>query len=1758
MTSLSVTEESPALRLARYLKEFVGLRTKIVRDVAEFESVLWFGDMPQEQDCLSGAWIEEIDTNAPWLEVKKQQFEKVPAPPEITLPWADEKALRHATPELPPLLLSIFLPDLEADLDEGEELPIAEHQLADHPEIELEYERYRPSWEAWSAEHRRREAIQIVYAELFHLHTQIRKQGEIVEVVLGLGLLDWRPRLNEKILPIRRHAVVTDVALEFDSANGVIRVAAPGEGARLRIEDDMLEAELRPDRSNYAAVEAQLEELGDSIWDKAQMHTALKSWAGALSADSVWSEGLIPISSSENAPAIGFAPALILRKRTQTGMVRIYDDLIDQLSGDSVDVPPGWSGLLDDVEDTAIYTDRDGDDSLDATRLNDPTEIYFPLPANREQRRIVEAIDRQRGVLVQGPPGTGKSHTIANLMCHLLATGKRVLITAETGRALKVLKDMLPEEIRPLCVSLLGQGGDAFAELNTAVQGITTRQASYSPGAYDDRIAEVDSDLDSARRSLATIDSEIRSLREEETCPHSVGHGDYHGTASAIAERVAKEADEFGWLKLPREASSEPPISRDEALGWLEVCRCYTSEQIADGELKIPASSQLPAPAEFAAVVANEAEASSAMAKIKELQAHPAYAAVNALPTDARETLQSDLKRLEEQRLELGRVEGSWLQDALRESVGGRRARWSTLLELSQEQIEKLEPLIVSLGDRVATIPDGLDARKVRADAGAALSYLSDGGKWKRLGMVTPKQLKGRTYLKLDVLVDGEGASSGEALQAVCDHLDLEFAFSTLQAAWNDVGSPLPTGARRMSLAIVKEQATALDSCSRYAQSCQDLAQQMAGATPPIPEPDWLNEEAPRWLEVIEATFAEDRFGALARTVDSCSEALHGLRDLHNAHSLVRTLLHAVDARDIKSYSEGHAGILAVERMRSDQRKRSRIESLLNDAAPGLVERVASSLDDQAWETRLGAWQEAWSWAVADAWLEKRSDFEYQQQLWAQRHTVDREIGRLLGEAASLRAWVHFFERLSARESSALKSWREAVRIMPKDKRSAKRARLLRAARRCMDACRDAIPVWIMPRYLVAEMIDPAPGRYDLVIVDEASQLGIESLFLFYIAKKMVVVGDDQQISPGVGFVKDEAIVGLQQHYLEGIPYHHLLATGSSLYGNAKIRFSQTLVLREHFRCMPEIIQFSNDLCYAPNGTPLDPLRAYPADRLQPLVLRHVSDGYRVGSTQNAQNPPEADAIVAQIAACVADPRYDGASIGVVSLQGDTQAKLIERKLLETLDAAVIEERRLICGDAYAFQGDERNIIFLSMVAAPGEKRIGTLSSEPARQRFNVAVSRAQDQLWLFHTAQLDVLSDVCMRHRLLSYMLDPSRQTAMETDQEFGSNFERLVFRRITDRGFHVRTQVCVGDPTNHRYRIDLVVEGMQGRLAVECDGDEWHGPDRFDSDMARQRDLERAGWQFARIRGGDYYRNPEKAMKPVWAELERQGIQPGGIDETAAEPPAPMTLEVLKSEETEVIEPELIEPPPATVEAEPAVAEVEAAPDQAATPPAVEVTAVQRPNEETQQNTVPQIQPRGSASELFPATPSALTDSDGRVPYKSYAGEPGSDPRQASRAQVAEGLVRIIEAEGPMLAKRAYDIYLRGCGIRRMGGELKRYMNKALHHAIRKDLVVKEDESRKGGLVYGIVRRKGAPVLILRERGPRAFEEIPPSELQLVAKRLEINGGFDPGSDPHLRAILEYFGLKRLTAQVGTTLLEIMDREYSYVDELIERVGE
>jgi very-short-patch-repair endonuclease len=313
---------------------------------------------------------------------------------------------------------------------------------------------------------------------------------------------------------------------------------------------------------------------------------------------------------------------------------------------------------------------------------------------------------------------------------------------------------------------------------------------------------------------------------------------------------------------------------------------------------------------------------------------------------------------------------------------------------------------------------------------------------------------------------------------------------------------------------------------------------------------------------------------------------------------------------------------------------------------------------------------------------------------------------------------------------------------------------------------------------------------------------------------------------------------------------------------------------------MPEIIEYSSRQFYA--DEPLVPLRPFGGDRLPPLRAVYVPSGVTEGTATRLRNPVEAEAIVAQIEACVADPAYAGKTFGVVVLQGTGQVKLIHSMLLERLEPKEWQDRRLRVGTPPDFQGDERDVVFLSLVIA---ERRQALTGTEWQRRFNVAASRAKDQAWLFHSVGLADMSLADLRHSLLSYVLNPppalgasvlTDVTADEPHPAFGSLIEQQVFLRIRERGYHVTPQVEV----NGRY-VDLVVTGARGRLAVEVDGAHWSGtPEQREADLDRERELKRAGWRFWRVRESEFRYDPDVALGGLWETLERLDIQPYAAD--------------------------------------------------------------------------------------------------------------------------------------------------------------------------------------------------------------------------------------------------------------------------------------
>jgi very-short-patch-repair endonuclease len=275
-------------------------------------------------------------------------------------------------------------------------------------------------------------------------------------------------------------------------------------------------------------------------------------------------------------------------------------------------------------------------------------------------------------------------------------------------------------------------------------------------------------------------------------------------------------------------------------------------------------------------------------------------------------------------------------------------------------------------------------------------------------------------------------------------------------------------------------------------------------------------------------------------------------------------------------------------------------------------------------------------------------------------------------------------------------------------------------------------------------------------------------------------------------------------------------------------------------------------------------------------------------------NEVEAEEIASLVMACLTNEDYilneqgKPTSFGVISLLGDEQALVIENILRMRVSPELFAKHRLLCGNAAQFQGDERDVVFLSMVDGPPDD--GQLSFRDAgpkdlyKKRYNVAVSRARNQLWVVHSIDPAThLKGGDLRRRLIEHARDP--QALMRAMEEQGkrtdSVFEKLVLQRLIRAGYRVHPQWPVG-----ARRIDLVVEGRTKRLAVECDGERWHTPEQLHKDLERQSILERLGWIFVRIRGSVFFRDPDTAMAPVFARLDHIGIEPLGA---ASQPPSP-----------------------------------------------------------------------------------------------------------------------------------------------------------------------------------------------------------------------------------------------------------------------------
>lgn len=1712
-----------AVRLFTFLAQSQQLRTPRIHDLASYATdgaVHWLSEVPEHPAVAIGNGDDDL-----LLAVERLPRLEPPVPGPEWLAWLDEPV---DDPTREPRLRArlraddLLSDDHDPDVDDEPD-PLL---LSDHPEVVDAHRAYLEHWRDWAERDRRDAPVRAAYRDLFATHVAADTRPEELELVVGVGLLTWKP---ERHAAVRRHLLTTAAAITFDDDSGRLTVTIADKAAPTAVELDMLDPRLLVDPEPITRTEAEIRETEFHPLDRERGGEFIRRLVHPLAADAAYRDG-DSASAPSAQPSAALSPALVLRKRSQQGLVDLLRGIAERIRTER-HVPAGVRPLLDPDSIPAADTGTGHSDGALVQVDDDP---FLPLLVNETQLKVLHRVDNNAQTLIQGPPGTGKTHTAAILLSHLLARGKRVLVTAHTDRALKEVRQKLPEPIRPLAVSVVGNSREDLADLRMAVERIASRAGEHDPEGAAQEIARLLGAIEGLRQRRADLRRQLLAAREREVQLHDI-HG-FRGTLASIARELEYVRGRHRWLDdFVDGPAGEPPLSNEVVLDWHR--RLLDTDLIADEPDAIRPSvvpEQIPDPAELSRMLDADSAATRYTAAHGQLHRHRAYSPIRALDHGAQQAL-TDMVGTLFQRLErLGRRGESWIGSALSDILADRAEPWSvrrgTLADLADRTSAALAQLDPATTVTVNGELAGLDriATELLAylDAGNSVKLGRDGTP--RATVFTARPVRQAEPLFERIRVNDSPPTTRELVVAFLSWREAERLLGALDDAW-PAGASGSSGLRarerlqwhRAEITVLDEVLTVSLDLRHANDRCDSLR---------VPRPNWADpRDVQAFLSLSDAAQAADAADARREVLEDLAAQLAAQQRLPDTAPVVGELLVAVRSRDVTAYATAHRRLHRLHVVRAETLARDETARRLRTEIPGLTAAVSADPAAEEWPERLGAFEQAWNCAATASWIAARPAPDV-NAVQSRITGIENEIRERVTELAAVRAWTHAVGRLGQRARTSLEQYASLVRKFGKTG-GAHRAQKIANIRDAMDRSRPAVPVWIMPLYRIADQLRIEPDMFDVVVVDEASQAGLEASFLQYLAPRIVVIGDDKQVSPSAVGVEQQQLLDLSRQYLYDETFHaNWEQPTNSLFDIAKMYFNGMLTLTEHRRCVPEIIEFSNRVAYEPAGVTLNPVRQVGAERLPPVCPVYV-DGRETGSTSRWVNRAEVDAIVEQIEKCIADPGYDDLTFGVISLLGTAQAKEIEQKLIDRLSPEEWDARDLRCGDAADFQGSERNVMFLSMVAAPG-RRHTALTGEQHVQRYNVAASRAMDQMWVFHSLRRDELTNPeDMRFRLLDHCYgvigrtDPGHGalTSPVGDETLVAPFPTLFQQRVADRllaeGYAVVPRYEVPG-----YTIDLVVVGTSARLAVTCDGDVWRGPDAYLEDMARQRELERCNWNFVRILESEFVLAPERALAPLRRRLTELGIRPLGSEPSAsvtmhADAPGGTTAQYPVSSVSIAARPQH---------------DIGERSTPADDPHAVQPDDTGEPDPVLDEEAVPRFEVHDTAPHR-----DSTQDDTPSTNSTSYRRFEGSVPpvETASQAALMDGIVKIVSVEGPMVGHRLHSVYVRSADGHRVGSRIASALNSAVTAAVRKGLVVGESPLGEVGVKPRTYRLPDQPSALLRELGPRTFEQIPPAELAAALEAEALTLGWTDRTALY-RSVIGRYGLGKLGSVIRSRL--------------------
>ena len=1099
----------------------------------------------------------------------------------------------------------------------------------------------------------------------------------------------------------------------------------------------------------------------------------------------------------------------------------------------------------------------DGQTFVTSDRLDEQfpaSKLVYVLDADSSQTEAIQQVCAGRNLVIQGPPGTGKSQTITNLISAAVHAGKSVLFVAEKQAALEVVQNRLNSVgLAPLCLELHSKKASKLqvrAQLREAVD--------RSPVPPPDPAI------------VPTLEARVTTLN---------AHADRWNLAREPSGLSAFQIV-GAMCRLRDTGTPAPPFGVPVAAQWTYAERgqfCLAVARLAEHLAHAGIPAQHPWRGHRSGVISpidleRLGSLGAALAEtLGALHACVTDAAALLGPKDA--TVPAGIAtacKLDDVRpllhgLRLRAAQPAIPADVLPLILQWRdsRAALRRACDIAAE-IARLEPLVAAAFVPSALSADWIDTRAVLADIEGA---------WWRFFSTRWRLANGR----LRGLVRSKDVLSYPRCVAALDEL------MALQVARVKLQDLAPNCARLLG--------------SWWEALCRDTD---GGAIEP------MVRAALDWEQAVSDGSYRDALLSISRLADAdlATKSAHAAEALSTAGERAQAAELPVFAIASFGAEAPEFNSFPLEDYRALATAWAMNPGTFNDWPPireGLVllsELGKADLRDPVYDGRLTAVSLPASFELA-----------VYEAIWRSLTEADSELAAMDG--VQLDRLVAEFRRLDAVRADVAATEVSALHYQQRPtgqigdmavlRGELNKSRRLLATRKLLDKAGLAIqrlkPVFLMSPLSVAQYLAPGQLTFDLLVIDEASQVKpADALGSVARAKQIVVVGDSKQLPPTNFFerlVSDEDAAASEDDDLpDDVP---LTSVGGmeSILSLCDSAFEGKYMLNWHYRSKhPSLISTSNHYFYEGKlKIPPAPVTDEAAVRmgLGLSLVKSPPGGYDRGGSRS--NLPEAQVIAKAVAEFAR--RNPGKSLGVGTFsvaQRDAIRTYVEKERredprIEAFFGANAREPFFV-KNLESIQGDERDVIFISVGYGRDKDgkltaNYGPITREGGERRLNVLISRSRERCVVYSsiTAQDVNASTGKTGVRALKAFLQMAEKGYLDipeaTQRPFGSDFEESVAQYVHSLGYQVHPQVGM-----QGFFIDLgVVDPRDGHsylIGIECDGATYHSSrSARDRDRLRQSILERRGWRMFRIWSTDWFhrRTAQEARLLAVLDAAKQG---------------------------------------------------------------------------------------------------------------------------------------------------------------------------------------------------------------------------------------------------------------------------------------------